>query len=54
MKIAQSIYRKPHYAQMKKSIPAFRAFYNSQSDEQKKITDSIPETGKFLKRHKKK
>jgi len=43
-----------HLAQLKKLIPPFEAFYNSQSDEQKKITDTLFRTGKFEKRHKKK
>jgi hypothetical protein len=43
-----------HLAQLKKLIPPFEAFYNSQSDEQKKITDTLFRTGKYEKRHKKK
>ena len=42
-----------HLAQLKKLIPPFEAFYNSQSDEQKKITDTLFRTGKYEK-HKKK
>jgi len=38
-----------HLAQMKKLIPPFEAFYNSQSDEQKKITDTLFRTGKYGK-----
>jgi len=41
-------------AQLKKLIPPFEAFYNSQSDEQKKITDTLFRTGKYAKKHKKK
>ena len=41
-----------HLAQLKKLIPPFEAFYNSQSDEQKKITDTLFRTGKYAKRHK--
>ena len=43
-----------HLAQLKKLIPPFEAFYNSQSDEQKKITDMLFRTGKYAKKHKKK
>ncbi len=43
-----------HLAQLKKLIPPFEAFYNSQSDEQKKITDTLFRTGKYEKRHKRK
>ena len=43
-----------HLAQLKKLIPPFEAFYNSQSDEQKKITDTLFRTGKYAKKHKKK
>jgi len=43
-----------HLAQLKKLIPPFEAFYNSQSDEQKKITDTLFQTGKYAKRHKRK
>lgn len=42
-----------HLNQMKKLIPPFEAFYNSMSDEQKKITDTVFRTGKYEK-HKKK
>ena len=49
-----SQFTEAHLAQMKKLIPPFEAFYNSQSDEQKKITDTLFRTGKFEKRHKKK
>ena len=42
-----------HLAQLKKLIPPFEAFYNSQSDEQKKVTDTLFRTGKYEK-HKKK
>jgi len=38
-----------HLAQLKKLIPPFEAFYNSQSDEQKKITDTLFRTGKIWK-----
>ena len=41
-----------HLAQLKKLIPPFEAFYNSQSDEQKKITDTLFRTGKYEKKHK--
>ena len=41
-----------HLAQLKKLIPPFEAFYNSQSDEQKKITDTLFRTGKYAKKHK--
>jgi hypothetical protein len=43
-----------HLAQLKKLIPPFEAFYNSQSDEQKKVTDTLFRTGKYEKRHKRK
>ncbi len=43
-----------HLAQLKKLIPPFEAFYNSQSDEQKKVTDTLFRTGKYGKKHKKK
>jgi hypothetical protein len=43
-----------HLAQLKKLIPPFEAFYNSQSDEQKKITDTLFRTGKYGKKHKSK
>ena len=43
-----------HLAQLKKLIPPFEAFYNSQSDEQKKITDTLFRTGKYAKKHKNK
>ncbi len=42
-----------HLDQLKKLIPPFEAFYNSMSDEQKKITDTIFQTGKYAK-HKRK
>jgi hypothetical protein len=42
-----------HLAQLKKLIPPFEALYNSMSDEQKKVTDAIFQTGKYGK-HKKK
>jgi len=38
-----------HLAQLKKLIPPFEAFYNSMSDAQKKITDTIFRTGKHAK-----
>jgi hypothetical protein len=38
-----------HLNQQKKFIPVFEALYNSLSDEQKKITDSIFRTGKHGK-----
>ena len=41
-----------HLAQLKKLIPPFEAFYNSQSDEQKKITNTLFRTGKYAKKHK--
>ncbi len=43
-----------HLAQLKKLIPPFEAFYNSQSDEQKKVTDTLFRTGKYAKKHKRK
>lgn len=43
-----------HLAQLKKLIPPFEAFYNSQSDEQKKITDTLFRTGKYGTKHKRK
>jgi hypothetical protein len=43
-----------HLAQLKKLIPPFEAFYASQSDEQKKITDTLFRTGKYGKKHSKK
>jgi len=49
--IAQSNYG-GHLAQLKKLIPPFEAFYNSQSDEQKKVTDTLFRTGKYEKKHK--
>ncbi|HVO68219.1 MAG TPA: Spy/CpxP family protein refolding chaperone [Syntrophales bacterium] len=39
-----------HSNQMKRFIPPFEALYNSMSDEQKKITDTIFQTGKHGKR----
>jgi LTXXQ motif family protein len=36
-----------HLGHMKKLIPPFEAFYNSMSDEQKKITDTVFRTGKY-------
>ena len=39
--------------QLKKLIPPFEALYNTMSDEQKKITDTVFRTGKYGK-HKKK
>jgi hypothetical protein len=42
-----------HLNQLKKFIPPFEALYASMSDEQKKITDTIFQTGKYGK-HKKK
>jgi uncharacterized membrane protein YdfJ with MMPL/SSD domain len=42
-----------HLAQLKKFIPPFEALYASMSDEQKKITDAIFQTGKYGKRKKK-
>jgi hypothetical protein len=41
-----------HLAQLKKLIPPFEAFYSSQSDEQKKVTDTLFRTGKYGKKHK--
>ena len=38
-----------HSNQLKKFIPPFEALYNSMSDEQKKITDTIFRTGKHGK-----
>ena len=38
-----------HLAQMNKLIPPFEAFYASMSDEQKKTTDTIFQTGKYAK-----
>jgi LTXXQ motif family protein len=38
-----------HSTQLKKFIPPFVAFYDSMSDEQKKITDRIFQTGKYGK-----
>lgn len=38
-----------HLAQLKKFIPPFEALYNSMSDEQKKIADTIFRTGKHGK-----
>jgi len=45
-----------HLAQLNKLIPPFEAFYASMSDEQKKTTDTIFQTGKYgkHKRHNKK
>jgi hypothetical protein len=45
-----------HLAQLNKLIPPFEAFYDSMSDEQKKTTDTIFQTGKYgkHKRHNKK
>jgi len=42
-----------HLDQLEKFIPPFEALYNSMSDEQKKITDTLFRTGKYEK-HKKK
>ncbi len=42
-----------HLAQTKKLLPPFEAFYAGMSDEQKKTTDTIFQTGKHRK-HKKK
>jgi hypothetical protein len=42
-----------HLDQLNKLIPPFEAFYDSMSDEQKKITDTVFRTGKHGK-HKKK
>jgi prophage DNA circulation protein len=42
-----------HSDQLEKFIPPFEALYNSMSDEQKKITDTLFRTGKYEK-HKKK
>jgi hypothetical protein len=42
-----------HLNQTKKLIPPFEAFYTSMSDEQKKITDTVFQTGKYGK-HKRK
>ena len=39
--------------QMKKLIPPFEALYNTMSDDQKKVTDSIFQTGRYGK-HKRK
>jgi len=38
-----------HLGHMKKLIPPFEVFYDSMSDEQKKITDTIFRTGKHGK-----
>jgi hypothetical protein len=42
-----------HLGHMKKLIPPFEAFYDSMSDEQKKITDTVFRTGKYGKPRKK-
>lgn len=42
-----------HLNQLKKFIPPFEAFYNSMSDKQKKITDTILWTGKYGKHNRK-
>jgi len=42
-----------HLDQLNKLIPPFEAFYDSMSDEQKKVTDTIFRTGKYGK-HKRK
>jgi hypothetical protein len=42
-----------HLDQLKKFIPPFEALYASMSDEQKTITDTIFQTGKYAK-HKRK
>ena len=42
-----------HLDQLKKLIPPFEAFYTSMSDEQKKITDTVFQTGSYGK-HKRK
>ena len=38
-----------HLDQLKKFIPPFEAFYDSMSDQQKNITDTIFRTGKYGK-----
>jgi LTXXQ motif family protein len=43
-----------HLTQLRKLLPPFEAFYNSQSDEQKKITDALFRTGKYGGKHKRK
>ncbi|MDQ5987007.1 MAG: hypothetical protein CSYNP_02743 [Syntrophus sp. SKADARSKE-3] len=42
-----------HLDQLKKLLPPFEAFYNSLSDEQKMITDTIFKTGKHGKQKRK-
>jgi hypothetical protein len=42
-----------HLDQLEKFIPPFEAFYDSMSDEQKKITDTIFRTGKHGKQKRK-
>jgi hypothetical protein len=42
-----------HLDQLDKLIPPFEAFYDSMSDEQKNITDTIFRTGKHVKNKKK-
>jgi len=49
--IAQSNYR-THLAQLKKLIPPFEAFYNSQSDEQKRLPIRYSGQGNMRKKHK--
>jgi hypothetical protein len=44
---------KAHLDQLEKFIPPFEAFYDSMSDEQKKITDTIFQTGKHGKQKRK-
>jgi hypothetical protein len=44
---------KAHLDQLEKLIPPFEAFYDSMSDEQKKITDTIFRTGKHGKQKRK-
>ena len=40
---------KAHLDQLEKLIPPFEAFYSSMSDEQKKTTDTIFQTGRYGK-----
>ncbi len=42
-----------HLDQLKKFIPPFEAFYAGLSDEQKKLTDAIFQTGKYAKNKRK-
>ena len=52
MKLHSEITR-THLDQLEKFIPPFEAFYDSMSDEQKKITDTIFRTGKHGKQKRK-